>query len=448
MNLANKLSNINDNLSAITAETFFLAYNFFYDINALLFNASEFICNYTKAISMVITIALISYELYVLALTITIATLVTILLTSALIFPAINYILAISSKARRGYYNDSHIAKINSLQAGLRHNYFIKNLAILIILVAFILIVAPPLVKFILPIATFILKDAVFVLTTIANWLFYSGNCFLSATQSTAKYGNSNELYFIIIIAFMFYAAGLIPAILASIISYVGHANAMLFLTNFMVIAPVFYSMLKAYSATEDQNIVISNTTISIKYHSMLQLGLVARVATTLMTSATFFKLAGPTLMTLIAPYATYILVLAGVIPLAMMIYNHTNDNLKAFCLAIIYAIATFYLITQNSVAFILAPQLLSIFLALGAGVIATQILFLTTSFIANQAIDKAFKPDSTVTAMRLKYSEFISNMKYPVAMPIKPTIAAKDLAGEPAFEAIAEEVPAITIVA
>ena len=155
-----------------------------------------------------------------------------------------------------------------------------------------------------------------------------------------------------------------------------------------------------------------SKIATNLKYNVVLQLETFARTVSIVAISILAFKVCGPALMALIAPYATYMLVAAGAIALIKTTFSHDNmlgPTIMAI-MAVIYAAATCYMITQCSVAFIIAPQLLSIILAIGVGVIGSEVLFYITTCIINQGIDKVFKSGSTVKSIYVEYQAFISS--------------------------------------
>ena len=387
----------------------FLFYTIIHDINYLIFLFSNCIHNNSAVIAAASTATLVCFEIYYAAATITAMTIPAVLLTaipiSIVIWQAILHTSYIIKEYYRRHQETKHILNINPGRLSKYPSYFTAAIAALIALAVTLLIILPPFISFMLPAAAFMLEAAVPIFSTISSWIFNILNAMAVTNSSSAEYSSSAAaegdataiLIFIAVILALFLTA-IILSVLAKTIVYFGPTYLAFYLINFVAIGFVAASMLDNSMRAIEQSNRALNTPEAIIYYFISQFGMLARAITTTALVFLALDLIEVALMTLISPYATYILISIGVIALAVTAPSSKDDRL------IVAGVAIFYtaFICYDSVAFILAPQLISLIIAIGLAIIGAEVL----SLIGNTAVDKVFKVDRTNNEYRIDPAE------------------------------------------
>lgn len=394
---------------------FFLIYSIIYEFNSLFYYINRSIHNNARIAAITAAIILTLFEFYIATTTLTAMTVFTMCMVAIpaaiLIWSIIFYTSAAINKYYEKYWKGKYLTKLKSNNLTDNGSLHIKALAIFIALAIFMLVVGPPMLNLITPVVAFVLKDAVLGLSAATTWLFHIGYNILHTALLGLQHGGAEDIMLVIsIFAIPFYILGGASLILASIISYLGHTYATILLANLIIIAPILYGMYQDNLKTRSQNGIDQHTDGNIRHHMLLQLSLLARTAVTATIGITVLKICTPALIILMAPYATYIMAASGSIVLGATVFSGKDNILSATFLAIAYSVTTCFFISHYSVAFILAPQMLSIILAVGSGIIGAEILFRATTFIGNGIINNVFNEKSTIATMRNDYRAFVDS--------------------------------------
>ena len=422
-NLTNNFTQIKEIAGETLHNILFLIYAIIYEFNSLFYYINRSLHNNARTVAITTAIILTLFELYIATAALTAMTVFTMCMVAIpaaiLIWAIVFYTSATINKYYERYWKGKYLTQLKSDSLKDNNSGYIKALSIFIALAIFMLIVGTPMVNLITPVVAFVLKDAVLGLSTATTWFFHIGYNILHTALLGLQHGGTEDVMLVIaIFAAPFFILGAISCVLGAVMAYLGHTYTTVLLANLIIIAPIVYGMYQDNREARMQNGIEPYVDGDIKHHMLLQLSLLARVVVTAAIGIIFFNLCAPALITLIAPYATYILVVAGSIALGATVFSGKDNILSATCLAIAYAAATCFLISQYSVAFILAPQLLSIILAVGAGVIGAELMFRATAFLGNGIIDNVFNEKSTIATMRNEYRAFVAGCVVATEVP------------------------------
>lgn len=429
MNWGKNLQNLNDNIEAagsviggIIHNIGFLIYSIVYELNSMFYYISRALNNNAISLAIALAITLTLFEFYIATATLTAMTFFTSLLitlpAAALIWFVISHTSQLINEYYLTYWKGKYLTKLKAVDAPKPARKFIRAVTILIALAIFMLTLGAPIINLILPVVAFILKDAVLGLSVVSQWSLYIAHNTLHTALLGLQHGGSEDIMAVIVIfAIPFYIIGATSFMLAAIISYLGHAYATYYLASLIVLAPILYGIYQDQCIANAQE---NKLETSISHHLLLQLALLAKSATAAALCLLTLNFLTPALTALIAPYATYLMVIIGSIALALKLFPGEDNVLSAACLAIVYAATVCFLSLYYSVAFVLAPQLFGIILAIGIGIIGAEIISRTTGFMVDSVISHCFA-DSALAKNHEAYQEFVNSCAV-VAEPVQET--------------------------